>query len=213
MEHIINKNISKEINDNIIIDREKNRNEELKIKEYNNKIPYLTKEKNIVNRTNKIKKDLINSIIKEETKHSRILNNTPSTKREIENKMDKNAKSVITYKPFKGKKYIGYGKSFDAKIKEKLICNDIVCKDKMKKNREMGFFNDICFVPYENINLPKTKNNVEAVNIKKIVNNLHSYMGENNDKGKYFFPRNNILNMSQNTNKLKDNLFNMDFLS
>ena len=149
-------------NDNIIIEYEKRRNKELRVKEYNNKMPPILKEKNIVNNnTNIIKKELFKNILKnnignenvsrkrtlkeniihkiynnikkeEESKQSRKLSNTLSQRREIENLMDQNTISVITYKPFKGKKYFGYEKSFDAKIKEKLICSDIDYKDKIK---------------------------------------------------------------------------------
>ena len=159
-------------NDNIIIEYEKRRNEELRVKEYNNKMPPILKEKNIINKnTNIIKKELFKNILKnnidnenisrrrtlkeniihkinnnikreEESKQSRILSNTLSQRREIENLMDQNTISVITYKPFKGKKYFSYEKSFDAKIKEKLICNDIDYKDKIKKIRETGFNNN-----------------------------------------------------------------------
>ena len=226
-------------NDNIIIEYEKRRNEELRVKEYNNKMPPILKEKNIINKnTNIIKKELFKNILKnnidnenisrrrtlkeniihkinnnikreEESKQSRILSNTLSQRREIENLMDQNTISVITYKPFKGKKYFSYEKSFDAKIKEKLICNDIDYKEKIKKIRETGFNNnDISFVPNENIKIPKTKKSLEIDNIKKLVNNLQSYIGENSLNNKYYIPRNNRFNISSSTTKIKDNIFN-----
>ena len=231
-------------NDNIIIEYEKRRNEELRVKEYNNKMPPILKEKNIINKnTNIIKKELFKNILKnnidnenisrrrtlkeniihkinnnikreEESKQSRILSNTLSQRREIENLMDQNTISVITYKPFKGKKYFSYEKSFDAKIKEKLICNDIDYKDKIKKIRETGFNNnDISFVPNENIKIPKTKKSLEIDNIKKLVNNLQSYIGENSLNNKYYIPRNNRFNISSSTTKIKDNIFNKELFS
>ena len=231
-------------NDNIIIEYEKRRNEELRVKEYNNKMPPILKEKNIINKnTNIIKKELFKNILKnnidnenisrrrtlkeniihkinnnikreEESKQSRILSNTLSQRREIENLIDQNTISVITYKPFKGKKYFSYEKSFDAKIKEKLICNDIDYKDKIKKIRETGFNNnDISFVPNENIKIPKTKKSLEIDNIKKLVNNLQSYIGENSLNNKYYIPRNNRFNISSSTTKIKDNIFNKELFS
>ena len=231
-------------NDNIIIEYEKRRNEELRVKEYNNKMPPILKEKNIINKnTNIIKKELFKNILKnnidnenisrrrtlkeniihkinnnikreEESKQSRILSNTLSQRREIENLMDQNTISVITYKPFKGKKYFSYEKSFDAKIKEKLICNDIDYKDKIKKIRETGFNNnDISFVPNENIKIPKAKKSLEIDNIKKLVNNLQSYIGENSLNNKYYIPRNNRFNKSSSTTKIKDNIFNKELFS
>ena len=231
-------------NDNIIIEYEKRRNEELRVKEYNNKMPPILKEKNIINKnTNIIKKELFKNILKnnidnenisrrrtlkeniihkinnnikreEESKQSRILSNTLSQRREIENLMDQNTISVITYKPFKGKKYFSYEKSFDAKIKEKLICSDIDYKDKIKKIRETGFNNnDISFVPNENIKIPKTKKSLEIDNIKKLVNNLQSYIGENSLNNKYYIPRNNRFNISSSTTKIKDNIFNKELFS
>ena len=231
-------------NDNIIIEYEKRRNEELRVKEYNNKMPPILKEKNIINKnTNIIKKELFKNILKnnidnenisrrrtlkeniihkinnnikreEESKQSRILSNTLSQRREIENLMDQNTISVITYKPFKGKKYFSYEKSFDAKIKEKLICNDIDYKDKIKKIRETGFNNnDISFVPNENIKIPKAKKSLEIDNIKKLVNNLQSYIGENSLNNKYYIPRNNRFNISSSTTKIKDNIFNKELFS
>ena len=231
-------------NDNIIIEYEKRRNEELRVKEYNNKMPPILKEKNIINKnTNIIKKELFKNILKnnidnenisrrrtlkeniihkinnnikreEESKQSRILSNTLSQRREIENLMDQNTISVITYKPFKGKKYFSYEKSFDAKIKEKLICNDIDYKEKIKKIRETGFNNnDISFVPNENIKIPKTKKSLEIDNIKKLVNNLQSYIGENSLNNKYYIPRNNRFNISSSATKIKDNIFNKELFS
>ena len=231
-------------NDNIIIEYEKRRNKELRVKEYNNKMPPILKEKNIVNNnTNIIKKELFKNILKnnignenvsrkrtlkeniihkiynnikkeEESKQSRKLSNTLSQRREIENLMDQNTISVITYKPFKGKKYFGYEKSFDAKIKEKLICSDIDYKDKIKKIRENGFYNnDISFAPNENIKIPKTKKSIEVDNIKKMVNSLQSYIGENSLSNKYFIPRNYHINISNSTTKIKDNIFNKELFS
>ena len=231
-------------NDNIIIEYEKRRNKELRVKEYNNKMPPILKEKNIVNKnTNIIKKELFKNILKnnignenvsrkrtlkeniihkiynnikkeEESKQSRKLSNTLSQRREIENLMDQNTISVITYKPFKGKKYFGYEKSFDAKIKEKLICSDIDYKDKIKKIRENGFYNnDISFAPNENIKIPKTKKSIEVDNIKKMVNSLQSYIGENSLSNKYFIPRNYHINISNSTTKIKDNIFNKELFS
>jgi hypothetical protein len=238
LEYVSNKN------DNIIIEYEKRRNEELRVKEYNNKMPPILKEKNIINKnTNIIKKELFKNILKnnidnenisrrrtlkeniihkinnnikreEESKQSRILSNTLSQRREIENLMDQNTISVITYKPFKGKKYLGYEKSFDAKVKEKLICSDINYKDKILKNREMGFHNnDICFAPNENIVLPKTKKSMEINNLKIMVNNLQSYIGANTYNNKYYIPRSNNINISSSTTKLKDNIFNKELFS
>ena len=231
-------------NDNIIIEYEKRRNEELRVKEYNNKMPPILKEKNIIKKnTNIIKKELFKNILKnnidnenisrrrtlkeniihkinnnikkeEESKQSRILSNTLSQRREIENLMDQNTISVITYKPFKGKKYFSYEKSFDAKIKEKLICNDIDYKEKIKKIRETGFNNnDISFVPNENIKIPKAKKSLEIDNIKKLVYNLQSYIGENSLNNKYYIPRNNRFNISSSTTKIKDNIFNKELFS
>jgi len=247
--YITNKTNSKEMKinyekDNIINENEKNINEEFKVKEYNNKMPLIFKEKNIINnKNNKIKKELFNKILKnniedenlpkrkvfkeniihkiksnikkqEESKQSRILSNTLSQRREIENFFDQNTTSVITYKPFKGKKYLGYEKSFDAKVKEKLICSDINYKDKILKNREMGFHNnDICFVPNENIVLPKTKKSMEINNLKIMVNNLQSYIGANTYNNKYSIPRTNNINISSSTTKLKDNIFNKELFS
>ena len=226
-------NINKEKN-NIIIDCEKNKNEELKIKEYNNKISYFIKEKTNINRTNSIKKELINNILQsqienekenisrrkiikeniiykiknnikkvEESKQSKILNNTLPLKREIDNTIEPNTINVTTNKIFKGKKYFGYEKSFDAKVKGKLISYDINYKEKMKNN----FYNDLCFSPNGNIMLPKTKKRMEAENIQKMINNLQSYIGENSFNKKYYLQRNNMNYMSQSTTKLRDNLF------
>ena len=247
--YITNKTNSKEMKinyekDNIINENEKNINEEFKVKEYNNKMPLIFKEKNIINnKNNKIKKELFNNILKnniedenlpkrkvfkeniihkiktnikkqEESKQSRILSNTLSQRREIENFFDQNTTSVITYKPFKGKKYLGYEKSFDAKVKEKLICSDINYKDKILKNREMGFHNnDICFAPNENIVLTKKKKSMEINNLKIMVNNLQSYIGANTYNNKYSIPRTNNINISSSTTKLKDNIFNNELFS
>ena len=53
------------LQNNIIIERENNGNENLrKIKEYSNKISHVIKNKIIINRTSKIKQDLINGMLK-----------------------------------------------------------------------------------------------------------------------------------------------------
>lgn len=225
---------------NIIIEFEKNKNEELKVKEYNNKISNTMKNKISVNKTTNIKKELINKILKnsienenssnrkikdniihkinnnrkkeEESKQAKKLNNTISRRGELYNKIEPQTISVTTFQPFKGKKYLGYEKSFDAKVKEKLISYDFDYKEKMKKYREMGFYNDFHFVPNENIMLPKTKKRIEVENIQKMVNNLNSYIGENSFKNKYFFQRNNFYDISQSTSKLRDSLFDKNNL-
>lgn len=225
---------------NIIIEFEKNKNEELKVKEYNNKISNTIKNKISVNKTTNIKKELINKILKnsienenssnrkikdniiykinnnrkkeEESKQAKKLNNTISRRGELYNKIEPQTISVTTFQPFKGKKYLGYEKSFDAKVKEKLISYDFDYKEKMKKYREMGFYNDFHFVPNENIMLPKTKKRIEVENIQKMVNNLNSYIGENSFKNKYFFQRNNFYDISQSTSKLRDSLFDKNNL-
>ena len=38
---------------------------------------------------------------------------------------------------------------------------------------------DLSFTPNYNIIIPKTKRYVEAENVEKMINNLHSYLGEN----------------------------------
>ena len=225
---------------NIIIEFEKNKNEELKVKEYNNKISNTIKNKISVNKTTNIKKELINKILKnsienenssnrkikdniiykinnnrkkeEESKQAKKLNNTISRRGELYNKIEPQTISVTTFQPFKGKKYLGYEKSFDAKVKEKLISYDFDYKEKMKKYREMGFYNDFHFVPNENIMLPKTKKRIEVENIQKMVNNLNSYIGENSFKNKYSFQRNNFYDISQSTSKLRDSLFDKNNL-
>ena len=225
---------------NIIIEFEKNKNEELKVKEYNNKISNTIKNKISVNKTTNIKKELINKILKnsienenssnrkikdniiykinnnrkkeEESKQAKKLNNTISRRGELYNKIEPQTIRVTTFQPFKGKKYLGYEKSFDAKVKEKLISYDFDYKEKMKKYREMGFYNDFHFVPNENIMLPKTKKRIEVENIQKMVNNLNSYIGENSFKNKYFFQRNNFYDISQSTSKLRDSLFDKNNL-
>ena len=225
---------------NIIIEFEKNKNEELKVKEYNNKISNTIKNKISINKTTNIKKELINKILKnsienenssnrkikyniiykinnnrkkeEESKQAKKLNNTISRRGELYNKIEPQTISVTTFQPFKGKKYLGYEKSFDAKVKEKLISYDFDYKEKMKKYREMGFYNDFHFVPNENIMLPKTKKRIEVENIQKMVNNLNSYIGENSFKNKYFFQRNNFYDISQSTSKLRDSLFDKNNL-
>ena len=85
--------------------------------------------------------------------------------------------SLSDFKSFKGKKYLGYEKSFDAKIKEKLISNDINYKNKMKKIKE-GIHKDLSFTPNYKIILPKSKRYIEADNFEKMVNNLNSYLGD-----------------------------------
>ena len=230
----IKKEIENFNKNNIIIEIEKNRNEELrKIKEYNNKLSPIVREK-LINKSSKIKKDLVNTIlnnnkenenlnlsaqkiklkdniiqkiknniIKEEESKQTKLSKTLSKKKEGET----NTISVTAYKTFKGKKYLSYEKSFDAKVKEKLISYDINYKEKMKKMRR-GFNSDISFFPNTNIVLPKTQKFIEAENMEKIVNNLHSYLGENAYQNKFHFRRNSIHDMSQSTTRIRDNLFN-----
>ena len=217
--------------DNIIIDCEKNKNEENKVKEFKNKKIQIIREKLAFNETNKSMKDLINSTFKNKARIEKIsrrkikdnllrkiqnsgikreeskqLNRTMSPKNEMENKIEKNSTSMIsTYKPFKGKKYIAYEKSLDAKIKEKLIYSDIDYKEKMKRNKNTGFSNDFSSLSNNNNTfMQKTRKNIEADNFKKMVNNLNSFINNNSDKPKYFFTRNKINNM----NRIKENLLN-----
>ena len=216
--------------DNIVIDCEKNKNEENTVKEYSNKKFHLIKEKIVINEANKIKKDIINNSLKnsadfekiskrkikdnllnkiqnnnikgEESKQSKILNKTL-------NKIDKNSITMISsFKPFTGKKYIAYEKSFDAKIKEKLIHYDIDYKEKMKRNKNMRFSSDNSYIINDNTFLQMTKKNFEAENIKNMVNNLQSYIKDNSNKNKYFFTRNKINNLSHKSIKIRDNLLN-----
>lgn len=226
------------LQNNIIIERENNRNENIrKIKEYSNKISHVIKNKIIINRTSKIKQDLINGMLKhsldsenmnlsqrkilkdkininiipkiankkvieEESKQSK-LNKTVNTKIEPEN----NTISITAFKSFKGKKYLGYEKSFDAKVKEKLISYDIDYKDKMKKIRE-GIHRDISFVPPGNLPLPKNMQSKEVEVLHRMVNSLQSYVGENSYKNKNIFRKNNINDFNKSDNKLRENLFN-----
>ena len=226
------------LQNNIIIERENNGNENIrKIKEYSNKISHVIKNKIVINRTSKIKQDLINGMLKhsldnenmnlsqrkilkdkininiipkiankkvieEESKQSK-LNKTVNTKVEPEN----NTISITAFKSFKGKKYLGYEKSFDAKVKEKLISYDIDYKDKMKKIRE-GIHRDISFVPPGNLPLPKNMQSKEVEALHRMVNSLQSYVGENSYKNKNIFRKNNINDFNKSDNKLRENLFN-----
>ena len=226
------------LQNNIIIERENNGNENLrKIKEYSNKISHVIKNKIVINRTSKIKQDLINGMLKhsldsenmnlsqrkilkdkininiipkiankkvieEESKQSK-LNKTVNTKIEPEN----NTISITAFKSFKGKKYLGYEKSFDAKVKEKLISYDIDYKDKMKKIRE-GIHRDISFVPPGNLPLPKNMQSKEVEALHRMVNSLQSYVGENSYKNKNIFRKNNINDFNKSDNKLRENHFN-----
>lgn len=226
------------LQNNIIIERENNGNENIrKIKEYSNKISHVIKNKIVINRTSKIKQDLINGMLKhsldnenmnlsqrkilkdkininiipkiankkvieEESKQSK-LNKTVNTKIEPEN----NTISITAFKSFKGKKYLGYEKSFDAKVKEKLISYDIDYKDKMKKIRE-GIHRDISFVPPGNLPLPKNMQSKEVEALHRMVNSLQSYVGENSYKNKNIFRKNNINDFNKSDNKLRENLFN-----
>ena len=226
------------LQNNIIIERENNGNENIrKIKEYSNKISHVIKNKIVINRTSKIKQDLINGMLKhsldsenmnlsqrkilkdkininiipkiankkvieEESKQSK-LNKTVNTKIEPEN----NTISITAFKSFKGKKYLGYEKSFDAKVKEKLISYDIDYKDKMKKIRE-GIHRDISFVPPGNLPLPKNMQSKEVEALHRMVNSLQSYVGENSYKNKNIFRKNNINDFNKSDNKLRENHFN-----
>ena len=226
------------LQNNIIIERENNGNENIrKIKEYSNKISHVIKNKIVINRTSKIKQDLINGMLKhsldsenmnlsqrkilkdkininiipkiankkvieEESKQSK-LNKTVNTKIEPEN----NTISITAFKSFKGKKYLGYEKSFDAKVKEKLISYDIDYKDKMKKIRE-GIHRDISFVPPGNLPLPKNMQSKEVESLHRMVNSLQSYVGENSYKNKNIFRKNNINDFNKSDNKLRENHFN-----
>ena len=187
---------------NIIIDCNKNKNQDIiEILEYNNKMTNITQEKTNIN---KMRKGLIYSILNNNKENDNLnisqkiimkdniikkLKN--KTKKEEELKQEKLKKiitqkkeidqdkmSISDLKSFKGKKYIGYEKSFDAKIKEKLISNDINYKEKMKKIKE-GMHRDLSFTPNYNIIIPKTKRYLEAENVEKMINNLHSYLGDN----------------------------------
>ena len=187
---------------NIIIDCNKNKNQDIiEILEYNNKMTNITQEKTNINKMRKgliysilnnnkendclnisqkiIMKDNIIKKIKNKTKKEEELKQAKLKKIITQKKeIDQDKMSISDLKSFKGKKYIGYEKSFDAKIKEKLISNDINYKEKMKKIKE-GMHRDLSFTPNYNIIIPKTKRYVEAENVEKMINNLHSYLGEN----------------------------------
>ena len=187
---------------NIIIDCNKNKNQDIiEILEYNNKMTNITQEKTNINKMRKgsiysilnnnkendclnisqkiIMKDNIIKKIKNKTKKEEELKQAKLKKITTQKKeIDQDKMSISDLKSFKGKKYIGYEKSFDAKIKEKLISNDINYKEKMKKIKE-GMHRDLSFTPNYNIIIPKTKRYVEAENVEKMINNLHSYLGEN----------------------------------
>ena len=187
---------------NIIIDCNKNKNQDIiEILEYNNKMTNITQEKTNINKMRKgliysilnnnkendclnisqkiIMKDNIIKKIKNKTKKEEELKQAKLKKIITQKKeIDQDKMSISNCKSFKGKKYIGYEKSFDAKIKEKLISNDINYKEKMKKIKE-GMHRDLSFTPNYNIIIPKTKRYVEAENVEKMINNLHSYLGEN----------------------------------
>ena len=134
------------------------------------------------------------------------MNNKKIKRKEIKNdNIEQNAKSLISYKSFKGKKYLSYEKSIEAKIKENLIFNDIDYKDKMKKNREIILFNkDISFIPKGDIKIPKTQKNMEAQKFEKMIYNLQSYIGVNKLKKKYLIRRNS---MNHSDTKIRDNFF------
>ena len=202
----INKINSKDIKinerNNITIDCNKNKNQDIiEILEYNNKISNIIQDKTNVN---KIRKGLIYSILNNNNKEKEYLNISQKnimkdniikkiknkTKKEEDLKQEKIKKilaqkkevdqdkmSLSDFKSFKGKKYLGYEKSFDAKIKEKLISNDINYKNKMKKIKE-GIHKDLSFTPNYKIILPKSKRYIEADNFEKMVNNLNSYLGD-----------------------------------
>ena len=202
----INKINSKDIKinerNNITIDCNKNKNQDIiEILEYNNKISNIIQDKTNVN---KIRKGLIYSILNNNNKEKEYLNISQKnimkdniikkiknkTKKEEDLKQEKIKKilaqkkevdqdkmSLSDFKSFKGKKYLGYEKSFDAKIKEKLISNDINYKNKMKKIKE-GIHKDLSFWPNYKIIIPKSKRYIEADNFEKMVNNLNSYLGD-----------------------------------
>ena len=187
---------------NIIIDCNKNKNQDIiEILEYNNKMTNNTQDKTNVNKMRKgliysilnnnkendylnisqkiIMKDNIIKKIKNKTKKEEELKQTKLKKIITQKKeINQDKMNISDPKSFKGKKYLGYEKSFDAKIKEKLISNDINYKEKMKKIKE-GMHRDLSFTPNYNLIIPKTKRYVEAENFEKMINNLHSYLGEN----------------------------------
>jgi hypothetical protein len=189
-----------------------------------NKNNIAIKDKMIINKTIDIKKNAINNTlknniennnmnlfqkrinIKEESKEFKIMNNKKIKRKEIKNdNIEQNAKSLISYKSFKGKKYLSYEKSIEAKIKENLIFNDIDYKDKMKKNREIILFNkDISFIPKGDIKIPKTQKNMEAQKFEKMIYNLQSYISVNKLKKKYLIRRNS---MNHSDTKIRDNFF------
>jgi len=169
-----------------------------------NKNNIAIKDKMIINKTIDIKKNAIINI-KEESKEFKIMNNKKIKRKEIKNdNIEQNAKS-LSYKSFKGKKYLSYEKSIEAKIKENLMFNDIDYKDKMKKNREIILFNkDISFIPKGDIKIPKTQKNMEAQKFEKMIYNLQSYIGVNKLKKKYLIRRNS---MNHSDTKIRDNFF------
>ena len=225
----INKSFNKEIlinNDrnNIMIDFDKDKNKD--IKEYKNKITNIIQDKINVN---KMRKGLIHSILNnnKENEYSyasqknmikdniiKKINNNQKKEEELrqsrihkilmqKKEIDQDKMNLSDFKSFRGKKYFGYEKSFDAKVKEKLISKDINYKEKMKKIKE-GIHRDISYTPRYNIVLPKTKRYLEAENMEKMVNNLQSYLGENFfniNNNHHHFRKINIQNMSQSAKK------------
>jgi hypothetical protein len=224
----INKSFNKEIliNDgrnNIMIDFDKDKNKD--IKEYKNKITNIIQDKINVN---KMRKGLIHSILNnnKENEYSyasqknmikdniiKKINNNQKKEEELrqskihkilmqKKEIDQDKMNLSDFKSFRGKKYFGYEKSFVAKVKEKLISNDINYKDKMKKIKE-GVHREISFTPNYNIILPKTKRFLEAENMEKMVNDLKSYLGENfiNINKDHQLRKINIQNLSQSAKK------------
>ena len=225
----INKSFNKEIlinNDrnNIMIDFDKDKNKD--IKEYKNKITNIIQDKINVN---KMRKGLIHSILNnnKENEYSyasqknmikdniiKKINNNQKKEEELrqsrihkilmqKKEIDQDKMNLSDFKSFRGKKYFGYEKSFDAKVKEKLISKNINYKEKMKKIKE-GIHRDISYTPRYNIVLPKTKRYLEAENMEKMVNNLQSYLGENFfniNNNHHHFRKINIQNMSQSAKK------------
>jgi len=225
----INKSFNKEIlinNDrnNIMIDFDKDKNKD--IKEYKNKITNIIQDKINVN---KMRKGLIHSILNnnKENEYSyasqknmikdniiKKINNNQKKEEELrqskihkilmqKKEIDQDKMNLSDFKSFRGKKYFGYEKSFDAKVKEKLISKDINYKEKMKKIKE-GIHRDISYTPRYNIVLPKTKRYLEAENMEKMVNNLQSYLGENFfniNNNHLHFRKINIQNVSQSAKK------------
>ena len=225
----INKSFNKDIlinNDrnNIMIDFDKDKNKD--IKEYKNKITNIIQDKINVN---KMRKGLIHSILNnnKENEYSyasqknmikdniiKKINNNQKKEEELrqsrihkilmqKKEIDQDKMNLSDFKSFRGKKYFGYEKSFDAKVKEKLISKDINYKEKMKKIKE-GIHRDISYTPRYNIVLPKTKRYLEAENMEKMVNNLQSYLGKNFfniNNNHHHFRKINIQNMSQSAKK------------